>query len=55
MLLQCSENETKIINSTLNKLISQPILKQELESGLRKLIDTTRKCIDTLKILKEPI
>ncbi|GFT68470.1 uncharacterized protein TNCV_4585411 [Trichonephila clavipes] len=36
------ENEAEIINAALNKLVLQPILKQESASGLRKLIDTTQ-------------
>ncbi|GFX26644.1 uncharacterized protein TNCV_4536541 [Trichonephila clavipes] len=35
------ENEAEIINAALNKLVSQPILKQESASGLRKLITVT--------------
>lgn len=49
------ENETEIINAALNKLISQPVLKHESAAGLWKLIDTTSQCIDTLKILKQPV
>ncbi|GFU92178.1 uncharacterized protein TNCV_2530371 [Trichonephila clavipes] len=49
------ENETEIINAALNKLISQPILKQESASGLRKLIDTTQQCIDNLQTLRQPV
>ncbi|GIY68606.1 hypothetical protein CDAR_532941 [Caerostris darwini] len=49
------EHETEIINAALNKLVSQPVLKYESASGLRKLIDTTQQCIDTLKILKQPV
>lgn len=49
------ENESEIVNAALNKLISQPNLKHETASGLRKLIDTTSQCIDTLKILKQPV
>ncbi|GFU64560.1 uncharacterized protein TNCV_304991 [Trichonephila clavipes] len=49
------ENEAEIINAALNKLISQPILKQESASGLRKLIDTTQQCIDTLQTLRQPV
>ena len=55
ILSQRFENESEIINSALNKLISQPVLKHESASGLRKLIDTTQQCIDTLKILKQPV
>ncbi|GFQ66356.1 uncharacterized protein TNCT_108981 [Trichonephila clavata] len=49
------ENEAEIINAALNKLVSQPVLKQESASGLRKIIDTTQQCIDTLQILKQPV
>ncbi|GFU25691.1 uncharacterized protein TNCV_4226971 [Trichonephila clavipes] len=49
------ENEAKIINAALNKLVSQPILKQESTSGLQKLIDTTQQCIDTLQTLRQPV
>ncbi|GFT93123.1 uncharacterized protein TNCV_4401081 [Trichonephila clavipes] len=42
------ENEAEIINAALNKLVSQPILKQESASGLRKLIDT-------LQTLRQPV
>ncbi|GFX71496.1 uncharacterized protein TNCV_2694841 [Trichonephila clavipes] len=49
------ENEAEIINAALNKLVSQPILKQESASGLRKLIDTTQQCIDTLQTLRQPV
>ncbi|GFW28898.1 uncharacterized protein TNCV_202211 [Trichonephila clavipes] len=44
------ENEAEIINAALNKLVSQPVLKQESASGLRKLIDTTQQCIDTANL-----
>ncbi|GFX15121.1 uncharacterized protein TNCV_2480351 [Trichonephila clavipes] len=54
-LTKCYENEAEIIHATLNKLVSQPILKQESASGLRKLIDTTQQCIDTLQTLKQPV
>ncbi|GFY54291.1 uncharacterized protein TNIN_57631 [Trichonephila inaurata madagascariensis] len=49
------ENEAEIINAALNKLVLQPILKQESTSGLRKLIDTTQQCIDTLQTLKQSV
>ncbi|GFQ84411.1 uncharacterized protein TNCT_697521 [Trichonephila clavata] len=49
------ENEAEIINAALNKLVSQPVLKQESASGLRKIIDTTQQCIETLQILKQPV
>ncbi|GFT51090.1 uncharacterized protein TNCV_4490631 [Trichonephila clavipes] len=49
------ENEAEIINAVLNKLVSQPVLKQESASGLRKLIDTTQQCIDTLQTLRQPV
>ncbi|GFR27621.1 uncharacterized protein TNCT_286481 [Trichonephila clavata] len=49
------ENEAEIINAALNKLVSQPVLKQESASGLRKIIDTTQQCIGTLQILKQPV
>lgn len=49
------QNETEIVNAALNKLMSQPNLKNESAVGLRKLIDTTQQCIDTLKILKQPV
>ncbi|GFY49774.1 uncharacterized protein TNIN_476111 [Trichonephila inaurata madagascariensis] len=49
------ENEAEIINAALNKLVSQPVLKQESASGLRKIIDTTQQCIDTLQTLKQPV
>ncbi|PRD31384.1 UNVERIFIED_CONTAM: hypothetical protein NCL1_23659 [Trichonephila clavipes] len=53
-LTERCENEAEIINAALNKLVSQPVfLKQESASGLRKLIDTTQQCIDTLKTLKQ--
>ena len=55
ILSQGLENVIEIINSAINKLISQPVLKHESVSGLRKLIYTTQHCIDTLKILKQPI
>ncbi|GFX85920.1 uncharacterized protein TNCV_2473221 [Trichonephila clavipes] len=48
------ENEAEIINAALNKLVSQPILKQESVSGLLQLIDTTQQCIDTLQTLRQP-
>ncbi|GFX86546.1 uncharacterized protein TNCV_3728151 [Trichonephila clavipes] len=49
------ENEVEIIHAALNKLVSQPVLKQESASGLRKLIDTTQQCIDTLQTLRQPV
>ncbi|GFR15818.1 uncharacterized protein TNCT_596411 [Trichonephila clavata] len=49
------ENEAEIINAALNKLVSQPVLKQESASGLRKIIDTTQQCIDILQILRQPV
>ncbi|GFV87212.1 uncharacterized protein TNCV_5114301 [Trichonephila clavipes] len=36
-LTECYENEAEIINAALNKLVLQPVLKQESASGLRKL------------------
>ncbi|GFV57412.1 uncharacterized protein TNCV_2299281 [Trichonephila clavipes] len=49
------ENEAEIINAALNKLVSQPVLKQESASGLQKLIDTNQQCIDTLQTLRQPV
>ncbi|GFQ68669.1 uncharacterized protein TNCT_231041 [Trichonephila clavata] len=42
-LTESYENEAEIINAALNKLVSQPVLKQESASGLRKIIDTTQQ------------
>ncbi|GFW89572.1 uncharacterized protein LOC103569155 [Trichonephila clavipes] len=42
-------------DAALNKSVSQPVLKQESASGLRKLIDTTQQCIDTLQTLRQPL
>ncbi|GFY59315.1 uncharacterized protein TNIN_315161 [Trichonephila inaurata madagascariensis] len=47
-LMERYENEAEIINAALNKLVSQPVLKQESASGLQKLIDT-------LPTLKQPV
>ncbi|GFS67450.1 uncharacterized protein TNCV_2903491 [Trichonephila clavipes] len=37
------------------KSFSQPVLKQESASGLRKLIDTTQQCIDILQTLRQSV
>ncbi|GFU64199.1 uncharacterized protein TNCV_3745671 [Trichonephila clavipes] len=49
------ENEAEITHAALNKVVSQTVLKQESASGLRKLIDTTQQCIDTLQTLRQPV
>ncbi|XP_054721417.1 uncharacterized protein LOC129231194 [Uloborus diversus] len=49
------ENVSEIINATLDRLFSQPNLNSESSHGLRKLLDITNQCIDTLEILKQPV
>ena len=49
------ENESKITFATLEKLFSQPNLNHESATGLRRLLDTTTMCLDTLQILKQPV
>lgn len=49
------ENNSEIISATLDRLFSQQNVTHEISQGLRRLIDTTTQCLDTLKILKQPV
>ncbi|GFU92013.1 uncharacterized protein TNCV_4224671 [Trichonephila clavipes] len=48
-------NEAEIINAALNKLASQPVLKQESTSELGTLIETTQQRIGTQQTLRQSV
>ncbi|KMQ83686.1 hypothetical protein RF55_19346, partial [Lasius niger] len=55
LLVKRYYNEQEIIYSHLERYFNQPTLKCESAKGIRRLLDISTECLDTLRNLKEPV